>query len=188
MKEWINYYIEAYKIRHIEETLLDLFSMGKLFGTTHTCIGQEFSAIAIANALNDKDIIFSNHRCHGHYIAKTDDVEGLLAEIMGKSSGVCGGNGGSQHLCGKNFFSNGIQGGMVPVAAGMALGQKLNDKGVVTAVCIGDGTMGEGVVYESMNMVSKWSLPLLIVWQLPSILGNITLQLLLVFLQLRSNS
>lgn len=163
MKDLIKYFLKAYTIRYTEETLLDLFQKGKLFGTTHTCVGQEFSAIAIADALNDKDIILSNHRCHGHYIAKTDDVEGLLAEIMGKSNGVCGGIGGSQHLCGDKFFSNGIQGGMVPVAAGIALGQKLDGEGVVTTVCIGDGTLGEGVIYESMNMASKWSLPLLIV-------------------------
>ncbi len=163
MNDLTEFFLKAYTIRYTEETLLDLFRKGKLFGTTHTCVGQEFSAIAIANALNDRDILFSNHRCHGHYIAKTDDVEGLLAEIMGKSSGVCGGIGGSQHLCSRNFFSNGIQGGMVPVAAGMALGQKLGGEDIVTAVCIGDGTLGEGVVYETMNMASKWSIPLLIV-------------------------
>ncbi len=163
MKDLINYFVTAFTIRCIEETLLELYQKGKLFGTTHTCIGQEFSAIAVANALNDKDIIFSNHRCHGHYIAKTDDIEGLVAEIMGKSNGVCGGIGGSQHLCGEKFFSNGVQGGMVPVATGVAFGQKLDGEGTITAVCIGDGTLGGGVVYESMNMASKWSLPLLIV-------------------------
>jgi 2-oxoisovalerate dehydrogenase E1 component len=159
----IDYFLKAYTIRKTEEMLLDLFRKGKLFGTTHTCVGQEFSAISIANALNDKDCVFSNHRCHGHYIAKTDDVEGLLAEIMGKVNGVCGGIGGSQHLCGENFYSNGIQGGIVPVAAGIALGQKLDGDGAITTVCIGDGTLGAGVVYESMNMASKWSLPLVIV-------------------------
>jgi len=163
MNDPVNHFKKAFTIRCTEETLLDLFQKGKLFGTTHTCVGQEFSAIAIANALNDDDIIFSNHRCHGHYIARTDDIEGLLAEIMGKAGGVCGGIGGSQHLCGKNFFSNGIQGGIVPVAAGVAFGQKRDGKGAITAVCIGDGTLGQGVVYESMNMASKWSLPLLIV-------------------------
>lgn len=163
MADQLGYFLKAYAIRYTEETLLSLFQKGKLFGTTHTCVGQEFSAIAIAQALKEEDIVFSNHRCHGHYIAKTDDIEGLLAEIMGKSIGVCGGIGGSQHLCGKNFFSNGIQGGMVPVAAGMAMGQKIRGTGVVTTVCIGDGTLGEGIVYESMNMASIWSLPLLIV-------------------------
>jgi 2-oxoisovalerate dehydrogenase E1 component len=150
-------------IRFVEERLLALFSDGKLAGTTHTCIGQELSAVILAESLDpERDIIFSNHRCHGHFIAWTDDVEGLVAEIMGMSSGVCGGIGGSQHLCGRGFFSNGIQGGIVPVSAGLAFAQKLAARNGVVAVCIGDGTLGEGVVYETLNIAAKWGLPLLI--------------------------
>ena len=153
----------AYLIRLVEERLLALFSEGKLAGTTHTCIGQELSAVMLAESLDpERDIIFSNHRCHGHFIAWTDDVEGLIAEIMGMSSGVCTGIGGSQHLCGRRFFSNGVQGGIVPVSAGLALAQKLTDRRGVVAVCIGDGTLGEGVVYETFNLAAKWGLPLLI--------------------------
>jgi 2-oxoisovalerate dehydrogenase E1 component len=154
----------AYLVRAVEERLLRLFSEGKLTGTTHTCIGQELSAIVLADSLDKRrDIIFSNHRCHGHYIAWTDDVEGLLAEVMGKRGGVCAGIGGSQHLCGERFFSNGIQGGIVPVSAGLAFAQKLAREQGIVAVCIGDGTLGEGVIYETFNIASKWSLPLLIV-------------------------
>lgn len=150
-------------IRFVEERLLALFSDGKLAGTTHTCIGQELSAVILAESLDpERDIIFSNHRCHGHFIAWTDDVEGLVAEIMGMSSGVCGGIGGSQHLCGRRFFSNGIQGGIVPVSAGLAFAQKLAACNGVVAVCIGDGTLGEGVVYETLNIAAKWGLPLLV--------------------------
>ena len=153
----------AYLIRIVEERLLQLFAAGKLSGTTHTCIGQELSAVALAGALDrSRDIIFSNHRCHGHYLAWTDDVEGLIAEVMGKRSGPCGGIGGSQHLCGRQFFSNGIQGGIVPVAAGLALAQKLARRGAVVAVCIGDGTLGEGVVYETFNLAMRLGLPLLV--------------------------
>ena len=82
---------------------------------------------------------------------------------MGKPSGVCGGRGGSQHLCSKGFFSNGIQGGIVPVAAGLAMTLKLRKPGNIGVVFIGDGTLGEGVIYETMNIASKWQLPLLIV-------------------------
>jgi 2-oxoisovalerate dehydrogenase E1 component len=154
----------AYLVRVVEEQLLDLFAAGKLSGTTHTCIGQEMSAVALAAALDrSKDIIVSNHRCHGHYLAWTDDPDGLLAEVMGKATGVCGGLGGSQHLSGAGFFSNGIQGGIVPVAAGLAFAKKLGEGDGVVAVCIGDGTLGEGVVYETLNMAAKWSLPLLVV-------------------------
>lgn len=154
---------EALRIRKVEEKFLELFSLGKLNGTVHTCVGQEFSALAFAGQLKKKDFVFSNHRCHGHYIAFTGDVRGLLAELLGKASGTCGGIGSSQHLCHNNFFSNGIQGGIVPVAAGYALGSKLRHDGAIGVVYIGDGTLGEGALYETMNILSKWEIPLLIV-------------------------
>ncbi|HWN39891.1 MAG TPA: thiamine pyrophosphate-dependent enzyme, partial [Gammaproteobacteria bacterium] len=137
---------KAYLVRAVEEQLLELFAAGKLSGTTHTCIGQEMAAVALAAALDRRnDVLVSNHRCHGHYLAWTDDPDGLLAEVMGKATGVCGGLGGSQHLSASGFFSNGIQGGIVPVAAGLAFARKIAGKGIA-AVCIGDGTLGEGVV------------------------------------------
>ena len=154
---------EAILIRSVEEKFLELFSQGKLNGTVHTCVGQEFSAVAFAGQLNENDFIFSNHRCHGHYISFTDDYEGLIAELMGKEIGVVGGVGSSQHLCKNNFYSNGIQGGIVPVAAGMALANKLSKNDNIGIVFIGDGTLGEGVVYETMNIISKWEIPLIIV-------------------------
>jgi 2-oxoisovalerate dehydrogenase E1 component len=151
-------------IRFVEEELLRLFSAGKIAGTTHTCIGQELAAVALSEALDrERDVVFSNHRCHGHYLAWTDDVDGLIAEVMGRESGVCAGLGGSQHLCGRGFFSNGVQGGIMPVSAGLALAEKLAARDGIVAVCIGDGTLGEGVVYETFNIASKWRLPLLIV-------------------------
>ena len=153
----------ALTIRLVEEKFLQLFSEGKLNGTVHTCVGQEFSALAFAGQLKKKDFVFSNHRCHGHYIAFTNDVRGLLAELLGKETGTCGGIGSSQHLCNNNFFSNGIQGGIVPVAAGYALGNKLKKNGAIGLVYIGDGTLGEGALYETMNIISKWEIPLLIV-------------------------
>ncbi len=154
---------QALLIRIVEEKFLQLFSEGKLNGTVHTCVGQEFSALAFAGQLKKKDFVFSNHRCHGHYIAFTGDVRGLLAELMGKASGTSGGIGSSQHLCHNNFFSNGIQGGIVPVAAGYALGNKLRGNGAIGVVYVGDGTLGEGALYETMNIISKWNIPLLIV-------------------------
>jgi 2-oxoisovalerate dehydrogenase E1 component len=154
---------EALRIRKVEEKFLELFSLGKLNGTVHTCVGQEFSAIAFAGQLKKKDFIFSNHRCHGHYLAFTGDTRGLIAELLGKASGASGGIGSSQHLCFNNFFSNGIQGGIVPVAAGYALGNKLKKNGAIGTVFIGDGTLGEGALYETMNIISKWEVPLLIV-------------------------
>lgn len=154
---------EALLIRRVEETFLELFSKGKLNGTVHTCVGQEFSAVAFAGKLNQDDFIFSNHRCHGHYLSFTKDTYGLIAELMGKKVGTCGGVGSSQHLCNKNFFSNGIQGGIIPVAAGYALANKIKKNNNIGIVFIGDGTLGEGVLYETMNIISKWNIPLMIV-------------------------
>jgi 2-oxoisovalerate dehydrogenase E1 component len=152
-------------IREVEQKLLELFSAGKLFGTVHTCIGQELVGGAVAQSLAPGDLIFSNHRCHGHFLARTGNVEGLIAEVMGKSTGVCGGRGGSQHLCDieRGFFSNGIQGGIVPIAAGLAYALALKGSQDIAVVFIGDGTLGEGTVYETLNIISKWDLPLLVV-------------------------
>ncbi|MFQ5427130.1 MAG: thiamine pyrophosphate-dependent dehydrogenase E1 component subunit alpha [Gaiellales bacterium] len=151
-------------IRRFEETLLEMFSAGKLVGTTHTCIGQEAGAVGIIDHLRpDTDVVFSNHRCHGHYLAFTDDAVGLLGEVMGKAIGTCGGKGGSQHLCHGNFYSNGVQGSILPVAAGMALAERERASGAVTTVFLGDGTLGQGTVYECLNIASLWSLPLLFV-------------------------
>ena len=153
----------ALSIRRTEDKFLELFGQGKMNGTVHTCNGQEFSAIAFISALDKDDFIFSSHRCHGHYIAHTGYVSGLISELMGKTTGACSGIGSSQHLFNDNFFSNGIQGGIVPVAAGMAFAAKKKNKGAIGIVFIGDGTLGEGVVYETLNLISLLNLPLLVV-------------------------
>jgi TPP-dependent pyruvate/acetoin dehydrogenase alpha subunit len=157
-------YERMYFIRRFEESLLELFSQGKLVGTTHTYIGQEANGVGIIDHLDpERDVVFSNHRCHGHYLAFTDDANGLLCEVMGKADGVCGGKGGSQHLCKGNFYSNGVLGSIVPVATGIALAEKKKGSGAVSTVFLGDGTLGEGVTYESLNMASLWKLPVLFV-------------------------
>ena len=156
-------YKKMFLIRKFEELLLDLFSKGKLFGTTHTYVGQEAIAVSVMEHLNEADVVFSNHRCHGHFLAKENDPEGLLAEIMGRRNGVCGGRGGSQHLHKNNFYSNGIQGGTVANALGMAFAEKYNQTGNIVVVFMGDGTWGVGISYESLNMASLWSVPLLVV-------------------------
>jgi TPP-dependent pyruvate/acetoin dehydrogenase alpha subunit len=158
------FYTQMYKIRRVEETLLNLFSEGQLSGTTHTCIGQEACAVGVINAIErDKDIVFSNHRAHGHYIAYCRELLGLFAELMGREIGVSGGIGGSQHLYKRNFYTNGIQGGIVPVATGMAFAEKVKKTDAITLVFMGDGTLGQGVVYESFNIASLWKLPIIFV-------------------------
>ncbi len=154
---------QAILIRKTEEKLLQLFSQGKLNGTVHTCVGQEFSAVGVMHNLLPDDFIVSNHRGHGHYIARTGDVTGLIAEVMGKKNGAVGGVGGSQHLAAHKYLSNGIQGGMTPVAAGVALSNKLRGNNNISIAFAGDGTLGEGIFYETMNIAAVWDLPLLIV-------------------------
>jgi 2-oxoisovalerate dehydrogenase E1 component len=154
---------KALGIRLFEQRLLHLFGEGRLFGTVHTCIGQEWSGVALSENLEPGDVVFSNHRCHGHYLARTGNYVGLFAEIMGRETGICRGRGGSQHICDANVFSNGIQGGIVPVSAGIAYAKKLQGENEIAVAFIGDGTLGEGALYESLNVASAWSLPLLVV-------------------------
>lgn len=154
---------KALGIRLFEQRLLKLFGEGRLFGTVHTCIGQEWSGVSLAEHLLPGDVVFSNHRCHGHYLARTGNYTGLFAEIMGREAGICHGRGGSQHICDANVFSNGIQGGIAPVAAGMAFAKRLRDSDEIAAVFVGDGTLGEGALYETLNLASIWGLPLLVI-------------------------
>jgi TPP-dependent pyruvate/acetoin dehydrogenase alpha subunit len=150
-------------IRRFEERLLDEFTTGRLVGTTHAYIGQEADAAGIFSNIDPQDVVFSNHRCHGHFLAYGGDPYSLAAELMGRSTGLVGGRGGSQHIQWRNFYSNGIQGGIVPVAAGMAFAEKELRTGRIVLVFIGDGTLGEGALYESLNIASLWKLPIMFV-------------------------
>ncbi|MCX7609920.1 MAG: thiamine pyrophosphate-dependent dehydrogenase E1 component subunit alpha [Anaerolineales bacterium] len=150
-------------IRRFEERILQEFSSGKLVGTTHTYIGQEADAVGVFSITEPEDIVFSNHRCHGHFLAYGGDPYRLIAELMGIATGLVGGRGGSQHIYWRNFYSNGIQGGIVPVATGMALAEKEKQSGHIVLVFIGDGTLGEGALYESLNLAALWRLPLLVI-------------------------
>ena len=150
-------------IRTFDSLLLEKFSTGIFKGTTHTSLGQEANAVGILLHLHQNDVVVSNHRCHGHFLAYGGDPTALFAELMGKPQGVCGGVGGSQHLHWRNFYSSGVQGGTVAMAAGMALAEKKKGFDPIVVLFMGDGTLGEGIVYESLNMISLWELPILIV-------------------------
>ena len=154
---------KAFLSRTLEERLLELYNQGKLNGTVHTCVGQELIGAVISEYMTENDHVVSNHRGHGHYIAVTGDTNGLMAEVMGRMDGCSGGIGGSQHLCNDRFLSNGIQGGMSPIATGIALSNKIRGNQGVSIAFIGDGTLGEGILYEAMNLASIWKVPLLIV-------------------------
>ncbi|MCV2348548.1 dehydrogenase E1 component subunit alpha/beta [Paucibacter sp. Y2R2-4] len=151
-------------LRQTETTLLDLFGRGLLSGTTHTCLGQELCQMSVVRALDHADdVVLSNHRNHGHFLTYSGNVTGLLAEVMGREAGVCGGYGGSQHMAYRHFHSNGVQAGMTGIGVGLAMAlQQRGSQGLVT-VMIGDGTLGEGLLYESMNLAAIWKLPVLFV-------------------------
>jgi acetoin:2,6-dichlorophenolindophenol oxidoreductase subunit alpha len=156
-------YTSMYLIRRFEETILEEFKRGVFSGTTHTYLGQEANAVAVIGQLDPGDIVVSNHRCHGHFLAYGGDPFALFAEMMGKAGGVCGGRGGSQHLHWKNFYSNGVQGGNVPVATGMAIAERRKKSGAIVVSFLGDGTFGQGVVYESFNLAVLMGAPVLFV-------------------------
>jgi acetoin:2,6-dichlorophenolindophenol oxidoreductase subunit alpha len=149
-------------IRHFERTLLSLFAAGHIAGTTHTCLGQEYIPVAMTPLLAPA-FTFSNHRGHGHYLAQFGDVAGLLAEVTGRAGAVCGGVGGSQHVLREGFCSTGVQGEGVAAALGVAMHMRSTGRPDLAVAYIGDGTWGQGVVYEALNMAALWSLPLVIV-------------------------
>lgn len=149
-------------IRSFEERLLDLHKQGHISGTVHTCVGQE----AIATTLHPHlraglDAFFATHRGHGHFLAHGGPADALLAEMTGRDGAVCRGRGGSQHLNHARFFSNGIQGAGCLQAVGFAWMQTLRGEGGITVAQLGDGTLGEGAVYEAMNVAALLRLPLL---------------------------
>lgn len=154
---------KSYLIRKVETKLLDLFKQGKVAGTVHTCVGQEYTGALVGQHFEQGDLVVSNHRGHGHYIAATNDISGLFSELLGKHNGASKGIGGSQHLLNQGFISNGIQGGMMPIASGYALANKLNGNSNISFAFLGDGTLGEGVLYETLNMCSNWNSPVLFI-------------------------
>lgn len=157
-------YRYGHLIRLSEQLLLDLFGKGLLSGTTHTCIGQELCQMAVVRALTDpEDVVLSNHRNHGHFLTYSGAFEPLVAEIMGRETGICGGVGGSQHIAYRHFHSNGVQAGMTAIGAGLALARRMRASNGIVTCFVGDGTMGEGLLYEALNLASIWRAPMLFV-------------------------
>jgi pyruvate dehydrogenase E1 component alpha subunit len=149
-------------IRHFELAVLELFAANEVAGTTHTAMGQEPVPVALAALLTEPDVVLSNHRGHAHYLARYPEPAGLLAEIMGREGALCSGLGGSQHLHRPGYWSTGVQGESLPLAAGMALHARQRAPGSMVLCYIGDGTWGEGAVYEALNMASLWQLPVVV--------------------------
>lgn len=153
-------FMSALKIRIFEEKLLELFGAGLIRGTVHTCLGQELLPVVASRLLDTGDTLFGTHRGHGFFLAMTGEYERLAREILGREGGVTRGVGGTQHLVAKGFLTNGIQGGLVPVAAGFSSSLSA---GSVSVAVIGDGSLGQGVVYETLNIASLQNLPLVLI-------------------------
>lgn len=149
-------------IRKFELKLEHLFTRGKLFGTMHLCIGQEGTAVGAITALEPEDKITTTHRGHGLSIAKDTDINQMMAELFGKSTGINKGKGGSMHIADLekgNLGANGILGAGQPHAVGAALTSKMRDLGYVVVTFFGDGASNEGAIHESMNLAAVWDLP-----------------------------
>ena len=151
-------------IRRLEERVESMFTQGMLHGTAHCCIGEEAVPVALSELLDiEKDYLCGGHRSHGLSLMVTGKPEILFGELMGKPYGMMKGRGGSQHVCYKNYFTNGITGGMVPVAAGVAFALKQEQTDAIAAVVLGDGAMNEGYVLETFNLSKVMELPMLFV-------------------------
>lgn len=154
------------KIRRFEEVVAELLFKGEIRCPTHLYIGEEAIAAGVCTNLEKEDYIFSNHRSHGHYIAKTGDIKLLMAELYGKRTGCSEGRGGSMHLVAPDYGfmgSSAIVGGNLPLAVGTALASKISNNTKVTAVFFGDGATDEGVFHEALNFASLYKLPVLFV-------------------------
>ena len=165
-----NEILEAYQgmrtIRRFEERIMDEVGTGDIPGNTHLYAGQEASAVGICMRLREDDYISSTHRGHGHCIAKGVDIDGMMAELFGRSGGICAGKGGSMHIADLRkgmLGANGIVAGGAPITCGAALSAKMRGTGQIAVAFAGDGAMNEGVMAESLNLAKIWNLPILFV-------------------------
>lgn len=166
LEQLLKLYMLMQRIRLFENKIDWLFSKGRLGGTSHLCIGQEAIAAGVMANLNQDDYVISSHRGHGHLIAKGGEIKKIFSELMGKIDGYCHGKGGTQHLCAKDigfYGTNGITGGGIPIATGIALSIKLRKTKQVAVCFFGDGATNQGTFHESFNMASAWNLPILYV-------------------------
>lgn len=150
-------------IRRFEEVVAEAFGRGQVVGTAHFCIGQEASAVGAVEALRSDDLVTSNHRGHGHFLARGADPGRLMAELFGRATGYAGGRGGSQHVADFSIGflgSHGITAGMIPVATGAALSQKQLGTGRIVVAFFGDGATGQGAFHEAVNIGAAWDLPI----------------------------
>jgi pyruvate dehydrogenase E1 component alpha subunit len=162
----VEMYERIVRIREFEEKVVALFRDGSVPGFTHVCVGQEAVAVGACAALREDDRVSSNHRGHGHLLAKGADSRRMMAEILGKTEGYCRGMGGEMHILDASkgiLGANGIVAAGIPIGAGAALADQLAGRDRVTAAFFGDGATSEGYFHEGVNLAAVWRLPLVLI-------------------------
>lgn len=162
----LEHYRVMVRIRLFELAVSNLYLANEIPGFVHTSVGQEAIAEGVCSELGADDYITSTHRGHGHCIAKGMTTQKMMAELFGKSTGYCGGRGGSMHVADPNLGvlgANGIVGAGQPIAVGAALAVRVRKQPQVVASFLGDGAANQGSVHEAMNLAAVWSLPLIFV-------------------------
>jgi len=166
VEHWLHAYEQMAKIREFEENANQLYLKALMPGLTHLYSGQEAVAVGVCEVLRRDDYITSTHRGHGHCLAKGASVDLMFAELLGKEAGYCRGKGGSMHIADPesgNLGANAIVGGSAGIATGAAFSAKMRGTDQVAVCFFGEGALGQGVLYEVMNMASLWKLPVIYV-------------------------
>lgn len=164
--EQLELYYRMLRIRRFEEAAIKLQKRGEITGAIHASIGQEATIVGACAALRSDDFMAGTHRSHGHPIAKGAELAPLMAELLGRATGVCRGKGGSMHLADFSVGSVGessIVGGGIPIATGAAWSAQVRSSGQVSLCFFGDGAANQGTFHESLNMAAVWKLPVVYV-------------------------
>jgi pyruvate dehydrogenase E1 component alpha subunit len=165
-EEWLHMYEQMFRIRTFEEHVNELYQSAKMPGLAHLYIGEEAIAVGVCEALRRDDYITSTHRGHGHCLAKGASMDRMFCELLGKEPGYCHGKGGSMHIADQdtgNLGANAIVGGSAGIATGAAFSSKMLGTHHVAVCFFGEGALGQGVLYEEMNMAQLWTLPVVYV-------------------------
>ena len=163
---WLGMYRQMTRIRLFEEQVNELYTTARMPGLAHLYVGEEAVAVGVCSALRRDDYITSTHRGHGHCLAKGAAIDRMFAELLGKAPGYCRGKGGSMHIADQdtsNLGANAIVGGSAGIATGAAMSSKMRGSDQVAVCFFGDGALGQGLLYEEMNMASLWALPVIYV-------------------------
>ncbi len=166
VEHWLHVYEQMAKIREFEEKVNELYMKALMPGLAHLYSGQEAVAVGVCESLRRDDYITSTHRGHGHCLAKGAELHRMFAELLGKEAGYCRGKGGSMHIADPelgNLGANAIVGGSAGIATGAAFSAKMRGTDQVAVCFFGEGALGQGLVYEVMNMASLWKLPVIYV-------------------------